>query len=155
VSRDRGGAEVTRPTRAAAAADAASWHPAAGKRGAQPGEKHRDWNGGRIIDKDGYALILMPDHPAANHAGYIREHRLVMEEYLGRLLGPEEVVHHKNGDKRDNRIENLEVFASNAEHLASTLKGKVPQWTPEGTARMGKRKREPVVEAVSPTAVPT
>ena len=47
--------------------------------------------------------------------GLIDEHRLVMEQYLGRKLRPDEVVHHINGNKQDNRIENLEVM-TNSEH---------------------------------------
>jgi hypothetical protein len=105
-------------------------------RGAQPGEKHRDWKGGRIPDKNGYILVHQPDHPYANSGGYVREHRLVMEQRLGRYLDPKEIVHHLNGDRADNRIENLELFASNGEHLAETLKGCVPQWSDEGKQRI-------------------
>lgn len=53
----------------------------------------------------------------------IDEHRYIMEQYLGRKLDRYEVVHHKNGDKRDNRIENLEVMPL-AEHTRMHFKGK-------------------------------
>jgi len=54
--------------------------------------------------------------------GYILEHILVMEQYLGRFLTPQEVVHHKNHITNDNRIENLELFASHADHLSMHMK---------------------------------
>ena len=74
-----------------------------------------NWKGGRWKNKKGHVLILKKGHPMADYRGYIMEHRYVMSEYLGRILRDDEVVHHKNGVKDDNRIENLEIM-TNAEH---------------------------------------
>ena len=71
-----------------------------------------NWKGGRIIDKFGYVQIWKPEHPNAKMAGYIHEHRLVMSEKVGRPLLSHENVHHKNGKKDDNRLENLELWTT-------------------------------------------
>ena len=60
--------------------------------------------------KDGYNYIYFPDHPKSTKDGYIMEHDLIMECYIGRWLKPDEVVHHKNKIRNDNRIENLELM---------------------------------------------
>lgn len=59
-----------------------------------------------------------------------------METVLGRYLSPEEVVHHRNGDPADNRPENLELFATNGEHLRHELAGRCPNWSEAGRARI-------------------
>jgi hypothetical protein len=106
------------------------------RRGPKNGPEHPGWKGGRHPDKSGYILLYRPDHPEANAGGYVREHRLVAEEMLGRRLLPTEVVHHKNDVPDDNRPENLQVFDTNADHLRATLAGKCPKWTPEGRQRI-------------------
>ena len=57
-----------------------------------------------------YKTLVMPEHPNANSAGVITEHRFVMSQMLGRPLVEGENVHHKNGDQMDNRPENLELW---------------------------------------------
>jgi DNA-binding CsgD family transcriptional regulator len=85
--------------------------------GARHGEKNQNWRGGRLIDQDGYVLVKAKDHPNADRHGYVRLHRLVMEEKLGRLLDPQEVVHHVDGDRQNNEPENLVLFDNNGLHL--------------------------------------
>lgn len=68
------------------------------------------------IAASGYVLEWCPTHPAASH-GVVFQHRLAMEGQLGRFLQKEERVHHKNGDRTDNRLENLELIASHSEHM--------------------------------------
>ena len=70
------------------------------------------WKGGRVTDSAGYVRVMCKEHPNTTSTGYVLEHRLVMEKYLGRYLFPDETVHHKNGVKCDNRIENLELWSS-------------------------------------------
>lgn len=59
----------------------------------------------------GYRYVHKPSHPNASKCGQIAEHRFVMSEYLGRPLFEHENVHHKNGDRADNRLENLELWS--------------------------------------------
>lgn len=63
------------------------------------------------IGLNGYVLEYLPDHPMANKAGYIFQHRLVMEQTLGRPVLPSENVHHINGKRDDNRPDNLELWS--------------------------------------------
>lgn len=84
--------------------------------GTQKGEKHPSWRGGVTYSGRGYRLIKAHGHPAVNARGYVFEHRLVMEQVLGRYLTADEVVHHKDGDKLNNLPENLELL-SQAEHM--------------------------------------
>lgn len=65
---------------------------------------------GRTKGHKGYVLVWQPDHPNAQPGGYVLEHRFVMAEHIGRPIRNDEVVHHKNGVKDDNRLENLELM---------------------------------------------
>lgn len=82
---------------------------------------HQRWSDGRSLDKHGYVLIWAPLHPNARDSGYMSEHRLVAEVMLGRYLDQLEVVHHRDDHPRHNWPDNLETFATNADHLRSEL----------------------------------
>jgi hypothetical protein len=66
---------------------------------------------------DGYVAVCLAEHPNAMNGRYVFEHRVVMENMLGRLLGSEEHVHHINEIKSDNRPENLQVLSA-VEHMS-------------------------------------
>lgn len=78
------------------------------KRWRKHGDPTKIVNVGRHVSPDGY--VKVPDKSGRGRS--ILEHRLVMEENLGRQLLPTENVHHKNGDRQDNRIENLELWST-------------------------------------------
>lgn len=74
---------------------------------------------GSYVDKvfiSGYYYIYQPDHPNAKNGFYVAEHRLIAENKIGRYLKNDEVVHHINENKFDNRPENLMVMTA-SEHI--------------------------------------
>lgn len=76
-----------------------------------------DWRHKKTLWSNGRALILVPNHPFARKSGHMLRSRLAVEEFLDRFLTSKETVHHRNGDKTDDRIENLFVFSSNGNHM--------------------------------------
>ena len=75
------------------------------------------WKGGRVMGPGPYVRVKIGrQHPMADAAGYVLEHRLVMATHLGRMLTRSEHVHHVNGVQSDNKIENLRLFAGNGDH---------------------------------------
>jgi len=90
---------------------------------------HIPWNkgkGGRKKNK-GYIVVLTEEsqfNSMKDKRGYIPEHRLIMARQLGRALNDDEVVHHVNGDKTDNRIENLQLLENQSKHRSNHRKFK-------------------------------
>lgn len=80
------------------------------------------WNIRRIVSKGDYNYAVVPEHPKAIKRGYVLEHRVVMENAIGRILRDDEIVHHINGIKKDNREENLEIMllSDHSRHHSST-----------------------------------
>ena len=89
------------------------------------GEKSVRWKGGRYVLTTGYIAIYVPPddffYPMVDHHSHVFEHRLVMARHLKRCLLPWEIVHHKNGVKDDNRLQNLELLPARKYHLVDTV----------------------------------
>ncbi|NCN28727.1 HNH endonuclease [bacterium] len=93
--------------------------------------KHPQYKGNVL--RSGYYYIKNWNHPNCGKQGYVAVHRLVMGKHIGRILKPGEVVHHKNHNTLDNRIENLELFSSPGEHTK--------ECHPESFAKCGEANR--------------
>lgn len=81
-------------------------------KGRKKGSKNKKLK--RVMSR-GYVHIFKPDHIEAMKNGYVREHRMVVSDYIGRKLKKDEEIHHINGIKSDNRLENLQII-SKVEH---------------------------------------
>jgi hypothetical protein len=100
--------------------------------GPPSGSRNPSWRGGRILDRDGYVLLAKKPLRKA-------EHRVVMEQVLGRPLRPEEVVDHIDGITIHNDPSNLRVFATNGDHLRETTTETGRNWSAAGRRNIGAR----------------
>ena len=78
------------------------------------GNKH--WRFKGILKHQGYVLLYRPNHPFCKKSGYVKRSRLVMEKHLGRYLTREEIVHHINHIRNDDRLKNLMLLSNNSIH---------------------------------------
>lgn len=83
----------------------------------QKGENHPSWKGGRYIDPHGYVMIYHPcENPKSKWEHYRKEHVVVVENAIGRELKEDEVVHHIDGDKQHNVLDNLHITNKHSGH---------------------------------------
>jgi len=88
-------------------------------------ETHGRWKGGRRQTDNKYIQVKLhhssPYYCMASKKSFVLEHRLVMANFLNRPLSRDEIVHHKNGERGDNRIENLELISERKYHIPSMM----------------------------------
>jgi len=70
-----------------------------------------------MYKQNGYVLAKAPYHPSANKRGYVYLHRLIMENYLGRYLESNELVHHIDGNRENNNVLNLKLTTPSEHHI--------------------------------------
>jgi hypothetical protein len=80
------------------------------------GHNKAHWKGGKS-NSNGYNIIYNPEHPKADAKGYVYEHILVCEKVLGKFLPPKAVVHHVDGNTKNNEPDNLVVCQNQSYHL--------------------------------------
>lgn len=78
---------------------------------------------GQVKSPSGYLMVRADGHPHAKGNGYVLYHRIVMEQSIGRFLKPSEVVHHRDGNRENNSIENLALLSGHAEHRKIHARG--------------------------------
>lgn len=111
-----------------------AYHPPAKPKAPKPPRPEpRGW----YVHTRGYVMRKAEGHPKADRYGFVQEHRLVMEAYLGRYLCEDEVVHHINHDRADNRIENLQVMTK---HEHCVFHAKQRDMAPVRAAKAAKQK---------------
>lgn len=92
------------------------------KRKDNKGKNNPSWRGGKYIQR-GYIMVKAYDHPNRNSLNYVSEHVLIMEKKIGRYIKKGEIIHHINGRRGDNRIENLLLCKNDKEH--KSIEGKL------------------------------
>jgi len=120
----------------------------------RPKAKEKREQTGVIPSKRGYVLVLSPDHPSCKRTRtqkYVRRNRLVMEKHLGRYLVEGEEVHHINGVRNDDRIENLELWKKShpSGRRASDSEMIVRNWEKEFSLEISDEARQKMVEVLS------
>ena len=83
---------------------------------------HRDAKG--YYKRQGYIVRLTKNHPFSDKRGYVLEHRLVMEEHLKRFLTKNEIIHHKDGNRENNGLLNLQLMDDQKTHAKKEFIGK-------------------------------